>query len=270
MPSTEVRPGVTLSSVAQTMPRDKRNQLFAWVSKRGPFIESDRQTVEDDLFFFDDTEVTDLGLGEAARRIVVSLCAAVFSVVYDRESRFSATPLSITQGFPDELVGCINLPNYRDGMALSRAVADLAPEPATWNELLSSCREVYDRLIVGSHCDEILTPHPYSPAIGRRIKELLEVLQHLMLEMNPDGSLTHTGNTLRQQYFVGERAPFSDESTSRKRNPAAFTFPDPEGGGALTCYWHGKVSFKAYRMHFEWPAKPPRKRLRVAYIGPKI
>ena len=270
MASTEIRPGVTLANVAQTMPRDKKNQLLAWVSKRGPFIESDRQTVEDDLFFFGETEVTDLGLGEAARRIMVSLCAAVFSVVNDEGSRFSTTPLRVMQGLPDDVVDCIDVPNYWDGMVLSRALADLAPEPATWNELLSSCREVSDRLVVGSHCDKILAPHPYSPRIGRRIKELLEVLQLLMLEMNPDGSLTHTGNTLLQKFFVGKRAPFSDESASRKQNPSAFTFPDPEGGGTLTCYWHGKVSFKAYRLHFEWPVQPPRERLRVAYIGPKI
>ena len=270
MGSTEVRPGVPLASVAQSMPRDKLNQLLAWVNKRGPFIESDRQTVEDDLFFFGETEVTELGLGEAARRIVTSLCAAVLSVVDNQRSRFFATPLRVMQGLPDEIIDCIDVPNYWDGMVLSRALADLAPEPATWNELLSSCREVYDRLLVGSHCDEILAPHPYNPAIGRRVKALLEVLQLLMLQMRPDGSLTPTGNTLLQKYFVGKRALFTDESDSRKQNPSAFTFPDPEGSGTLTCYWHGKVSSKAYRLHFEWPVQPPRERLRVAYIGPKI
>ena len=273
MSSIEIRAGVTLFSVVRTMPRDIRNQLFAWIGKRGPFIEDDRQSVENDLFFFGDCEVTDGGLGEAARRIVASLRAAVFSVIHDRRSRFLADPLTVTHGFHDEPIGQVDVPNFHDGRGLAGALADLVPEPETWSELLSSCRQLYDRLVVGSHCDGILSRYPYSPSIGRRIQALLAVLQRLMLEMNEDGSLTVAGNRLREQYFVGERALFSDESSSRKthkKSRDAFAFPDPEGSGTMTCYWHGKVSSQFFRIHFEWPVLPPRRKLRIAYIGPHI
>jgi len=273
MSSIEIRSGVTLSSVVRTMPRDARNQLFAWIGKMGPFLEDDRQSVENDLFFFGDCDVTDGSLGEAARRIVAVLRAAVFSVVHDRTSRFVADPLRVTHGFHDEPIADVDVPNYCDEQELAGALADMAPEPGTWRELLSICRQLYDRLLVGGHCDEVLSRCPYSPAIGRSIRALLSVLQRLMLEMNEDGSLTGAGNRLREQYFVGERALFSDESSSRKtqkKTRDAFAFPDPEGSGTLTCYWHGKISSQAFRIYFEWPVSPPRNKLGVAYIGPHI
>ena len=273
MSSLEIRSGVTLSSVVRTMPRDIRNQMFAWIAKRGPFIEHDRQDVENDLFFFGDYEVTDGGLGEAARRIVASLRAAVFSVVHDRMSLFVADPLTVTHGFHEKPIDYVDVPNFRDGGDLAGALVDMAPEPETWCELLSSCRQLHDRLLVGSHCDVVLSRFPYSPSTGRRVQALLAVLQRLMLEMKEDGSLTEAGNRLRNQYFVGERALFSDESSSRKTHRTtrdAFEFPDPEGSGTLTCYWHGKISSKSFRIHFEWPVTRPREKLRVAYIGPHI
>lgn len=273
VPLFEIRPGVTISRVVQSMPRDARNQLFAWVAKMGPFIEDDRLNVENDLFLFDDLEVTDGGLGEAARRILLALQAAVFSVIYDKKSRFLANPLKVAQGFHDEPISLVDVPNYCDGNQLAKVLSELSPEPSTWNELLSECRERYDRLLVGEHCNKVLISYPYNPAIARRIRELFAVLQEIMIEMNEDGSLTESGNDLLQQYFVGERALFTDESERRKTakwSDDAFTFPDPEGSGNLVCHWHGKISTQYFRIHFEWPVPAPRKRLKIAYIGRKI
>jgi hypothetical protein len=34
--------------------------------------------------------------------------------------------------------------------------------------------------------------------------------------------------------------------------------------------WHGKISHRYFRMHFEWPLAPERRKLPVLYLGPKI
>ena len=83
MPNTEIRPGVRLAEVGRRLPRDKRVLLFQWAGRKGPFIEDDRQSTDDDLFLFDGEDVTDLGLGEAARRILATLPAATLSPVQD-------------------------------------------------------------------------------------------------------------------------------------------------------------------------------------------
>src|SRR5688572_3882741 len=49
--------------------RDLRAAVFAWLDKTGPFLEDDRAPEEDDYFECLQHDVTNAGLGEAARRI---------------------------------------------------------------------------------------------------------------------------------------------------------------------------------------------------------
>lgn len=262
--------GLPLSRAAQALPRDTRVQLFEWIAKFGPFIEDHRQPIDEDLFFFGEDDVTDLGLGEAARRIRVEHRAATLSPVVDEHSRFAASPLSVVHGLPDEPIAEVDVTNYTHLARLSGDLRTLDPNPANWQAFLEECRYRFDLLHIGTHCDETLTRLPYMPAAGRRIIELLNVLQRIRAEMNHNGSLSPTGLELRDRFFIGKGAWFSDESESRKRKPSKFTFPDPEGGNDITCFWHGKVSTEAIRMHFDWPVKCGTKPLRIAYIGRHI
>ena len=99
---------------------------------------------------------------------------------------------------------------------------------------------------------------------------LLDVLQRVSAEMDRAGRLSPTGLELRNRFFTGQRAWFSDESEGRKQRPRNFTFPDPEGGDDIVCYWHGKVSTAAIRMHFDWPVQRGARHIRVVYIGRHI
>ena len=218
--------------------------------------------------FFHNIDVTECGLGEASRRILASQKAAVFSVIVeDLSSASAADPLCVVQGFPDEVIDHVHVPNYWDDVALRQILEALGPTPRSWIDLLSRCRTDYDRLLIGTHCETVLEPHPYRRNVGSRVGFLLSVLQRMMTEMREDGSLTNAGVSLREQYFVGKRALFTNESETRKHSTAEFTFPDPAGSGSLVCHWYAKISTPAYRIHFEWPVPPPRRKLKVVYIG---
>lgn len=269
LPTMEISPGQTVASVAWRMPRDRRQLLFAWVNKYGPFIESDRQFIEDDLFFFEATEVTDLGLGEAGRRVVAGHLTAVVSVIR-RQSRFKKSPLVVIQGFPEEPISKVEIENYWEGAELTKTLRLHMPEPRTWAELLTQCRSRFERLVIGEYCDDVLRRYPYRPESGRMAIRLFGVLNDLMGEMKADGSLSQRGERLRQRYFVGRKAWFSDESRGRKANPKRFTFPDPTGRGELCCYWHGKIRSSGYRVHFVWPVPTPGDPLKVVYFGPHL
>ena len=116
--------GVPLSRAAQELPRDTRLQFFEWVAKHGPFVEDDREAIDEDLFFFEASPVEELG--------------------------FRTSPPRASEGLQN------------------------------------------------------------------------------------------------------------------------FTFPDPEGGRDIVCFWPAKVSTAAIRMYFDWPAQRGASRLRVVYIGPHI
>ena len=142
MPNTEIRPGVRLAEVGRRLPRDKRGLLFQWVGKKGPFIEDDRQTADDDLFLFDGEDVTNLGLGEAARRILAMLPAATLSPVQDPVSRFAADPLCVVHGLAEDPIDHVPVANFRETNALADALRAARPErePETWPELLAEAR----------------------------------------------------------------------------------------------------------------------------------
>lgn len=262
--------GIPLFRAAQELPRDTRLQLFEWIAKHGPFMDDDRLVIEDDLFFFEDDEVTDLGLGEAARRIRAELRAATLSPIGNDPSRFSESPLGVVHGLPDEPIARVPVPNYTESEPLVEVLRTVAPHATNWNDFLETCRNRFDLLHIGPNCDETIGRFPYMPAAGRRIIELMSVLQRVMAEMDRTGRLSPQGLELRNRFFTGKRAWFSDESESRKRKRGKFTFPDPEGGIDIVCFWHGKISTAAIRMHFDWPVAPGARRLRVVYIGPHI
>lgn len=270
MLGTEVRPNLCLRDLGGKLPPDGRRLFFQWTGKMGPFIDDDRQAIDQDLFLFGDDEVTDLGLGEAARRILSSFSAAALSPVHCSTSRFAPDPLVVVHGLPDEPLAEVPVPNYLEPDALAEAIQADRPEPKNWPELLSEARQRFDRLCIGDHCDQILSRRPYQLHQSTRILQLLDVLQRIMKEMDEDGDLSTEGDRLHSQFFIGRNAWFTDESEPRKRSPRTFTFPNPTEPGELTCFWHGKIRSGFFRLHFEWPVESPREGLRVVYIGPHL
>ena len=159
MPATPVREGLVLRDLGQRLPRDQRQLFFAWTAKQGPFIEDDRQLAELDLFVFgdDEIEVTDLALGEAARRLISSQNACVLSPVEALPSRFAADPLVVVQGLLDEAHSHVEVPNFRDSATLAEAIQADEPDPTNWAETLAQARQRFDRLLIGDHCDTTLS-----------------------------------------------------------------------------------------------------------------
>jgi hypothetical protein len=195
--------------------------------------------------------------------------ASVFSFADGTLADFRRTPLAVHR---EAHAGASEVPvqNLWTMNALTEALTAVGELPKSWGELVASCRASFDRLAVGTHVDEVLNSQPFSLQVARRIYDLLKVLQTLMIEMNAEGKLSDRGKELHQTFFVGEEALFSDESEGNKQKfGREMTFPDPiVPGRDITCFWHGKIQSPQFRIHFEWPARPPR--MKVAYIGPKI
>lgn len=271
MPQVEVRDGLSLRDLGHQLPKESRNSLFIWTDRQGPFIDDDRQAADPDTFWFGDDEVTNGGLGEAARRRLSNQPAVVLSPVYESTSRFAEDALAIIQGLlPDEAIERVQVQNYLHADQLAEDIAAAEPEPTNWPDSLTLARRRFDRLWIGTHCDSSLSRHTFRPSQSRRMFELFRVLQEVMQAMDAGGDLSGKGKRLIQKHFVGQRAWFTDESDTRKQSPANFTFPDPAGGANLICFWHGKISHQGFRMYFEWPPAMPTERLRVVYIGPHL
>lgn len=271
LPETILGDGQPLRAVVRDLRPEVRAAFFRWASSLGPFQEDEREFFDDDLFLFEMIDVTDKGLGEAARQRLRGRLAAVFSPAA-AGGKFTASSLTVTHGFPDEPKAHADVANICDLAVAARSIADAEPEPKQWAGLLSQCRDRYPALIIGPHCDTVLARYPFEGNVARRTIELLGVLQRMVDETDKQtGALSPLGLELQQRHFVGDKAWFSDAGGEEKKDfRNEMTFPNPEGGEAVTMFWHGKIKTPQYRIHFEWPIAAPYERLLVGYVGPKI
>lgn len=255
--------------------RATRNDIFVaqvlrWVSAAGPFWEDERADNPDDYFHFEGEDVTDQGLGEAARRLILEFNAASFSFSHPTLLRFARTPLSVNHGLEEEPLGSYDVANYWNPEDIERTEKRI---PESWNDVLEIAATEMISLVLSEEITSQLAPVPFHSGVAEKFIQLLGVLQNLCDETQRGGALSTAGLETYNKFFTGQKALFTDESERNKREFAQdLTFRDPaDSSQHLFCPWHGKVKFGSqYRIHFEWPRPPGQMVIKIPYIGPKI
>jgi len=269
------RPVVAGRTVADVLYRavDRDFRIFAlgWLDKAGPFWEQDRLQEAEDLFQVYGIDVTEQGLGEAARRVKADDDAVAFSF-RGGELYFSGTRIVVMQGFESEPIAMIDVRNFVAVDELASYFDQAAPEPSSWGTLLDACRTRFDTLCISADIDGRLERETFQATVRDGVSDLLGVLHDFMKNRTADGRLSDHGMEILRNYFMRGNAWFSDESATNKRLfRTAMTFVDPaDPSRSITCFWHGKIQTPQYRVHFEWPVPIGQSQLKVTYIGPKI
>ena len=267
---------VTYSSNLQEAIFALRDPVFKrlaleWFANGGPFWDDSRAHNPDDYFELEGEDVTNQGLGEAARRQLLDapVPANSFSFLNPPANSFQRTPLLVTHGLPEEPLAVVEIKNF---WVVHDIEAASVPRLSSWPGLLSSARTSMEFLILSEEINGHLRPCPFHAGVAQRIMQLLQILQDIARESHDDCSLNAAGLAICQKHFVGEKASFTDESRANKRDfENDMTFPDPTGGStSLFCSWHGKIKIGQYRIHFEWPRPRGQRQIKVVYIGPKI
>jgi hypothetical protein len=267
----------TLAHAVQTIgDRDLRLRVLQWVNRRGPFLDDDRLAEQDDLFECLGVDVTNQGLGEAARRIVNGFSAGSWSFVGGPVD-FSRNPLEVSHGLTEAPIGIYNVPNVSTAQAFRALAIAALPEPTSWLDLVARVRVRFSRLLFADtfHNNSNLQAEPFNTAISDRAQELCRHLEDYMASRNADGSPTQRTNEIVRTLFTsaaGAEPLFTAESQS---NQHAFknelTFPDPSTPGrTIFAHWHGKIRHRFFRMHFEWPVSEAASQIKVLYLGPKL
>ena len=262
---------MNVHEAVQKSKSDEKRLILLWVTKFGPFIEDERQEEQEGYFEFKSENVTDSGLGEAARRERTGDSSGVFSFA-GGPIDFEQTPLTVLHVLPEnrEAVSVSNIWDVRElesRLRENRVARD-------WPELIAICQERFDHLEISSDILEIaLNRETFCRTVAESIQLRLTVLQQVMSGRSiSDGKMTDDARELWQKHSQGDRAWFSDESARNKqRFEKELTFNDPSNPSeSLLCYWHGKINQRTFRIHFQWPVPPGQDRLKVLYIGPKI
>lgn len=269
-----VRHGVSLRQLLQ-LPQYQAKQglVLRWLASAGPFVEDERTAEDDDYFECEDRDVTDAGLGECARRIRAGEQASTFSFS-GGERDFAKTPLSVYHGIPEDRLGSYEIQNLWNPGELNAALVDALPPPGSWRELVETARVCFPKLLLPDdiYLRPTLAREGFDSIISDRALILLGYLNQYMRGRRPDGSETERSQDIIREHFTGDRAAFTGESaTNREKFKDGLTFPDPSAVGSnIFAHWHGKISHRYFRLHFEWPVAPTATQLKVLYLGPKI
>jgi hypothetical protein len=249
--------------------KSQRTLLLGWLAKSGPFIEDDRLEIDDDLWWHEAAEVTDQGLGEAARRQLISHPVASFSSSEGCDNKFNCSPLKVFQGFPDEPISVLSITNIWSITDLGAIVEHVRGEPRDWSEFITQCTRRYDFVSIDTeNFYRGLNKHPFNGNVVRRGFALLEVLNNVASGLEADGSLSPSAMRLVTEHFQGGKAWFSSEEPTDKN---LFYFEDHSvSDKRIYCSWHGKIKTPQFRLHFEWPVPVGQKKIKVLYLGEKL
>ena len=249
-----------------------RRAVLSWLDRSGPFVEDDRSPEKDDYFEYAGLDITDSGLGEAARRVKASELATTFSFAGSDPS-FELTPLAVEHGLPDDRLGTYHVDNSWTIDQLRNSAIAAAPPATSWKLLIETARQRFPRLILPDSIfnDGRLAREPFEAAIRDRVLSLLGHLDLYMSDRQPNGAEGPVSQSVINNFFTGENALFTGESPSNQRDYRdVLTFPDPDGGSAIFAHWHGKIRHRFFRMHFEWPLPAGATHLKIVYLGPKL
>jgi hypothetical protein len=168
----------------------------------------------------------------------------------------------------------IDVPNTWTMDSLHQAVVNEGAPIRSWRMLVLSARERFPRLLIPDsvYLNPKLAREPFDSVIRDQALVLLGYLNSYMEGRLPNGAEGPTARTIIDTFFVGDRAPFTGESPTKQRKfRDQLTFRDPENSATpILAHWHGKISHRFFRMHFEWPVPASALKLKILYLGPKI
>lgn len=246
----------------------EKQQVITWIANHGPFWTDDRPKIVDDLFYCLTEDVTDTGLGETARRRLMSSDAEALSFDGAR-APFGDQTITLVHGLLQEPLGRVDVPNVIDVSVLVDACTAAPAVPKTWNAALDALKNRFADVWFAPNLADFLDGRPFVPYVYERATELISVLSKMANSRHESGALGEVGMHLHATHFVGDKAWFTDESDANKAAfKEAMTFQLGSGKEEI-CSFHGKIKTPQYRIHFPWPPEP-NKPIEIVYIGPKI
>jgi len=269
--SRQITPTINFRQAVLATRDQKFNQLvLAWITKSGPFWDDDRQYNLDDYFEYQSHDVTNQGLGEASRRELASINAGVFSF-QGSPLQFTTDSLVVQQGLSEEPINFIDIANCWTTDQLIRSIQN-SKIYYCWQDVRAEIKLRFEGLVISDNVMDSLLSTPFSQQVMKRVFELLHVLDQIAIQSDANGQLSESGMNFLREHFTGEKAWFTGESETNKRNfRREMTFSDPvDTSEKIFCHWHGKIKTPQIRIHFQWPRPIGQSKIKVVYIGPKI
>ncbi len=265
---SQVTHDLNLQQAVQQLDRNKQRDVLTWLTKEGPFWDDSRQHDADEYLECQNQVVTDNALGEIAYQCFSGNNYQAFSF---NPSSWLINSLSVIWHRNSETINHIEVINHWDIATLETSLQTASPVIKSWQQLAQEMPTRCPNLTFSEDSFSTLYSHPFVDGAAKRIVELLVTLDKFKTCFDEQGQMTSEGHHLYQEHFTGDKAWFSDSSSSEKidfKNELTFNHPNNKTE-KLFCPWHGKVKTPQIRIHFSWPVRA-NELLYIPYIGPKI
>lgn len=255
----------TLSEAIHKMTdQPRRNLALAWLTK-GPFWTSPLEGKGITYFYTED--VTNQGLGEAARRRWLGEDARTFS--FNGLSQFEVQELDV-QSIREEnnLEEITKVPNAWLLSSLTDLTRVIIPS-GSWEIMIDEAISKLPYIqIIRDQAIQEMSRYPYDKGAHYRLFGLLKRLNEFAHARITSGDNSKPVTEWLQVNVMTANADFSSEEPNNRK---VFTFKDPDTGEDIYCPWHGKVHNPLqYRIHYQWPIPQGQEKLKILYIGQKI
>jgi len=267
--NSQVTSTAPMRQAVQSLPLEKKRAWMSWLTRQGPFWTEDRQHQPNEWLESDGGgDVADTAIGEAAYCLAHGIHREVVS--FD-PSNWLKKIISVTWLKECETSHSVQITNHWSIESVTPSLEAIPNAYTSWQTLMSYARQRFNKLSIDDNAFSPMDGQPFHSGVADSIVSRLSVLDRLCGCIDEKGNRTPEGNYLYNQHFTGDKAWFSDSSSSELAEFAnALTFPHPTMPGEyLTCSWHGKIKTPQYRIHFSWPIVPG-KPVFVVYVGPKI
>lgn len=247
--------------------RDFTNKVLDWLDKAGPFLEHDDEDYGKILCEFNGELIEDCVIENVASKIYRNEEAKTYS--FDKGNPdFSYTPLVIN--YTDNVSSdVLYIDNIWSEDQISTIANTWVRRPGSWPELIDYLKNTFKNLIFHDDIIGCISRHPFSVVISDRVIALMDILNKYVESHDESKRRTCITNELIRNFFSGDKAPFTDESSTNIndfRKEMTFNI----NGEPELCSWHGKIKHQEFRIHFQYPFSAKTDKLVVVYIGPKI
>ena len=254
--------------------RDKNfvRKVILWLDRHGPFVDSENIDPEHPFIHeMNGMDITGTSLATVTELTHFRDTVSVYS--FDAsEPDFSYSPL-IMQYYYNDIINSVEVENIWDVNDLEKIAEKYEQEsfvyPDSWDGFLKYVTEKFPFVRFSTNAIEILNKQQFNIVACERGIFLTSILNEFVESRNADGTYSERTNVILKNYFSGSRALFTDESSTNKdvfKSDMTFTID----GTKVLCSWHGKISFRVFRMHFNYPIKNSDKVIDVVYFGPKL
>ncbi|MGE4668641.1 hypothetical protein [Yersinia enterocolitica] len=247
--------------------RDLKNKVLDWLDKAGPFLEYDDEDYGRILCEFNGELIEGCVIENVACKTYKREEAKTYS--FDKSNPdFSYAPLIVN--YTDNISsGDLHIDNIWSEEQITTIANAWVRIPESWSELMKYLKDTFESLKFNDDIITYLSRHPFSVVISDRIIVLMKILNDYVNSHDENKIRTALTNELIRDFFSGEKAPFTDESDTNKKDfKKEMTFDI--NGESKCCSWHGKVKHQEFRIHFQYPFSARMDKLVVVYIGPKI